>query len=272
MELEQGTGMLERLGTILPSPADTGVPKIDDGASYEVTDADLRFLEVKANSLKRMIEGSCPLGMTERQYEDFTDGLLHALAREGVHDADVCLQGSSAHFFSGWHKPMPYTIEEVMNAFAESGKVPRIDESRDSLAKIQKRWPEHPRPSRRMFDSMKKLGIAKRSDYDVQISSDQMLGILATEFRRRGADMNLVDTRHEKYRFIKKEYTETYFLYVSQWSSDASKMLKREVSWALFSGEGPNRPSDGQDAREFSHYKPSDWIIRPGGRRSGAVE
>lgn len=241
------------------------VPKCDDGTGYLITAADLDFLGVATDDLQDMLDGNRPLGMTATGYSWFVAELEAALQRDGIDDADVRLQGSSAHLWSGWHKTMPFDRSHLFQVLSEihdgSAEVPTIDHCSNTL---EQQWPDpSSRPTRRPFDVMFRAQIDPvPSDYDVQISSDQMIELLRLDFERRGVDMAQVTVHNSKYHFIEKRYLRDVFLYLHHWSVRASKELGRPVSWAVFPSSGPIK--DESDEIKSSHFKPTDWKILVG--------
>lgn len=127
----------------------------------------------------------CPLGMTPNQFVDFKDTLKVALLQDGLTlaNCDVRLKGSSANFYSGWHKFMPYHRAVLGDAFYDAwGWHPNPAELAHIDAEIQKAFPNaFLRPIRRPFDSMTRIGVSppvrdNLSDYDVQVSSAEIGG------------------------------------------------------------------------------------------------
>lgn len=110
----------ERL-TIDETPTRTLQPT--DSAGYTLTDGDLHFLGITESSKHNCLAKLYPLGMNAIQYQDFTKGLLVALNKESISDADVRLQGSSVTFFSSELKTFPRSredyVEYYMSEFGE---------------------------------------------------------------------------------------------------------------------------------------------------------
>lgn len=235
---------------------------VGDGSGYIVNDSDLEFLGICGADLDAMVARSRPLGMTQDAYDEIVRQLHHALEREGVVDADVRIQGSSAHFFSGWHKSLPSCSEDVFQALTDlREKVPNPLVTERIWRTLVAQWPEAGiRPRRHPFDSMHRLGVDPNpSDYDIQICSDSMISRVHDELRFSKVDPVRIRVKNSNYAFVEKHLAEEFFLYVSAWALRASELARRPVTWALFPSEGPE--SNDIDERLSSHFKPSDWII-----------
>ena len=244
---------------------------VEPESGYTLTQRDFDFIGVGADQVAGWNSGSCPLGMTSAQYHDFKRGLFHALSNEGLTaaDFDVRLQGSSARFFSSGHKRVPETKEKVFEMLIArrssshplDEQIPTEAETNAAAMKLFEQWPpEGPRPSRRPFDSMFRAGLETGpSDYDIQISSDRMFEHIKQELRHRNLNPDLLDLTHRTYAFVRKEYAEEYFRYVSHWCGRVGQDLGRPVTWALFPGKGPKK--DKRHPRLSSHHRKSDWIL-----------
>lgn len=234
---------------------------IADDSGYLLTADDLAFLNLSMDDVERLCAKTAPLGMSEAEYLPFVEDLKWSLSRYGVTDFDIRLQGSSATGFSGSHKLMPFSRTEVARTMAESqGRTPPTVALERVLAKLRNQWPSQSRPRRRPFDSMRVLGVElSPSDYDVQISSDQMIEQLREELRRLKVDPAEMRIKNDKYAFVEKHYAERCFAQVRDWSLDYSELMGRPVNWALFSSTGPDLYAD--DPSLSSHFRPTDWII-----------
>lgn len=234
-----------------------------DGFGYTLTDADLRFLAIGQESADNCVGGVSPLGMSCDQYGIFVKGLLEATWREGFKRADIRLQGSSVKFFSGPHKMMPYAAEEIHETFMNENKMPPEDYDFNEIIKaINRVWPAEPRPKRRPFDSLYKLGLSPEpSDYDVQISSDDAFSIVRTMLRNRNLDTDKLVVENTKYQFMRKEYSDKWFLHLQAFSAKWMKVLGRPVNIAVFDATGPAQQ---ENSDLSSHFRETDWIIDPG--------
>lgn len=243
---------------------DQDLPPCDDGTGYSITRSDLEFLQLAADDLADMLARVRPLGMSARDFTWVVDELEYALERDGITDADVRLQGSSANLWSGWHKQMPFDREqvlEILSRFAQStAETLTIDRCLDVL---DQQWPaSRARPTRRPFDSLYRAQIEpQRSDYDIQISSDQMIEAIRRDVARRGVEVTKIQVENETYRFVEKRYAVPALRYVGAWADRATEMVERPVSWAVFPSAGPSR--DESNERLSSHFKASDWIVIP---------
>jgi hypothetical protein len=218
-----------------------------DDSGYQITPRDCEFLGITPQAVADWHARRAPLGMTPQQYGDFRDSLFAALQRDGFSpdDVDVRLQGSSAHFFSGPHKELP-TAETIQDPAAAA----RYEQWRGDAQ-------EH--PLRRPFDSMYRLGLEPEpSDYDVQVSSDAMVARAEAVRQESFPDRELL---HPKYGFVRKEIAESAFPELYANASEQGAALGRPVVPAVFPGSGP--PDTSGSGRPSSHFRDTDWLIRP---------
>ncbi|MCE3551324.1 hypothetical protein LWC33_07645 [Pseudonocardia sp. RS11V-5] len=247
---------------------------LTDG-SYRPDGSVLAELRLSCNDVEAVAAGVRPLGMTARAYLRFCEDLLHALDREGVTDADVRIQGSSVRFYAHAAKRMPFDEvaphavdrTRLWQVIDEGGRIPDEDVLDDATQHLDQVWPTADRPARRPFDALFRCAVhTDPSDYDVQVSSDQMIELVQQQMVRAGVDPGRITSTHPHYAFVRKRYAEEYFLYVTQWSARQSERLGRSVSWALFPSCGPQEAPDGDLS---SHFRDSDWIIRRPGEDQG---
>ena len=261
-------------------PNDQPLPHLDDGSGYVATRSDLNFLRLAYSDVVDMVGRIRPLGMSRDNYSWFCRSLFHALHRDGVTKADIRLQGSSAHFYSGWHKSMPGFEKEAMFDILADGADPQpdglnprpdVEHAQQISDTLTSQWPDPARrPARRPFDVMHLVGLDKApSDYDVQISSDQMMRILRNDLEFEGLDPSRMMVEDSKYEFVKRGYAEYAFLFTSQWATRATKRLGRPVTWVLFPSCGPSE--NVLDPKLSSHHKESDWRVNPPSLRSTLV-
>jgi hypothetical protein len=240
----------------------TVLPPIEDDSGYRVRMTDVDFVGVDPESLRLAAGRQCPLGMDRKTYNEFIRLLFRALDREGVDDAEVRIQGSSVKFFSGGHKRMPFKRTEIGAAYLEArGHLP-LNPHLDSFeAVLARQWPaDEKRPLRRMFDSMHILGIdTQPSDYDVQISSDQLIDLIKEELSLLGLDPEELTLNHPTYNFIRKDLVDDLLLNLSTWTDKAISLVDRQVSVALFPLSGPPECADPSLS---SHHKADDWVVR----------
>ena len=236
-----------------------------DDSGYRVSEEDLKFLGLDAEQVGWWQHFEAPLGMTPEQFKEFTGTLNDALTKDGLDasQVDIRLQGSSAQFFSGPHKFFPTELS--------------LAEQPDALARLRE-WmgdrAEADRPTRIPFDTMERLGVrdaegqlAPLSDYDIQLSSDDMVD----KARQAWNEMDPADRRpqlmHPKYDFADKGAVEAAFPELYAWKDRWEELLGREVEPALFGSEGPPDKS-GVGSGISTHFRDRDWIIsRQEGRR-----
>lgn len=246
------------------------LPSLDDGKGYVATSSDLDFLGLAQADVVDLVRRERPLGMSRENYSWFCRTLFYALRRDGVTKADVRLQGSSAHFYSGWHKSMPEFEKEAMFDLlaSRSPERPEVEEAERISQTLRAQWPDpNNRPFRRPFDVMHLVGLEEApSDYDVQISSDQMMGILRDDLEFEGLDPDLMMVEDARYKFVKRGYAEYAFLFTSQWASRATVRLGRPVTWVLFPSAGPRENKS--EPQLSSHHKETDWQVGPPSTRS----
>lgn len=187
---------------------------ITDGYGYTLRREDIDFLGLADDVIASFLARHTPLGMSTEAFADFLTTLRDALATEGITDADIRLKGSSAEFWSGHHKFMPFDDAggvdrgQVLAEFRKARKrLPRPHVLAQILKRLSAQWPEDAsRPTRRPFDVMYRVGIAEEpSDYDVQISSEQIL----QKARQVIVDLELKPTdlrvMNDAYKFISKD-------------------------------------------------------------------
>ncbi|MER6357446.1 PrsW family glutamic-type intramembrane protease [Streptomyces sp. NPDC001634] len=103
-----------------------GRPFGDTG--YEIRTEDLEFLGLTEEQVEAWQRFGAPLGMTPKQFKEFTADLREALAADGLdpENVDIRLQGSSAQFFSGSHKDFP-TEEDLGRPAGSARPTPGLD-------------------------------------------------------------------------------------------------------------------------------------------------
>lgn len=245
------------------APGESNHPEIRDDSGYELTPEDLDFLQITTSSAHECLGRVTPLGFPAGYFSDFTLTLMQAIWREGIREADVRLQGSSAFFFSGPHKSMPVTRNEIAYAFtSEFGRPPDVFELNQIATKYRIVWPRV-LPQRRPFDSLHRLGVSPvKSDFDIQISSQDAYLQVTESITFSGADPETADLENHKYSFIRKEYSDKNFLYLQVWVSDWEERLDRPVNIAIFGEDGPRE--DLENPALSSHFKETDWVLHSG--------
>jgi hypothetical protein len=174
-------------------------------------------------------------------------------------DADVRIQGSSAHFFSSPLKPFPQAQSSLADIYiTEFGRVWTLDVGKAIVEVFTRQWPDQ-KPVRRPFDLLYKLGVSPQpSDIDVQISSAGAFALMRAYVEERGINADSITTQNPKYSFMRKELADTIFLYLRDWAETWTADLEREVNVAIFDFEGPQQ-SQGNFS---SHFQDSDWVMK----------
>ncbi len=237
---------------------------ISDGYGYQITEEDLAFLGIPEESRVWFLERSSPLGMSPDEFDDFCSTLGKALAADGVGTCDVRLMGSAAHFFSGYHKFMVWSPGELLELFrSEHSRVPRAPEFARVQGSLLGQWPAEPRPKRRPFDVLHVCRASPDpSDYDVQVSSDEIMDRARARIIELGLDASEARVISETYDFIRKDILDTVCPHVRLWAVEQRHILRRNVSVAAFPGNGPpNREDD--LGRLSAHFRASDWVMGP---------
>jgi hypothetical protein len=157
--------------------ADVMDPPIADCSGYLVTVDDLDFLAIPLAMAGRWQMRSAPLGMDTDQYAALASALVGALFKDGIDSCDIRVQGSSAAFFSGRHKAMPWTRSDIFDLFRVlRNRIPTAMELDRIEHALKSQWTSSfRRPTQRPFDVLLRLGIARLpSDIDLQVSSDEI--------------------------------------------------------------------------------------------------
>lgn len=239
-------------------------PEAKDATGYRLTSKDLNFLDITPEEIRDCSERRAPLSMSPTQYHYFKKELITALWREQIISADVRIQGSSVNFFSNPRKTMPYEIEDIQNVYAEECKtIPSEYELVTIHKKVESQWPpEEDKPQQRPFDALYKFDISPhKSDYDIQISGRDPYEIMQELMEGRTLKYENLNTKHQEYKFMSKEYSDNNFLYLQNWAATWWTILKRPVSIAIFNSQGPDQLDNYEKS---SHFKDSDWIVHQG--------
>jgi hypothetical protein len=212
----------------------------------------------------------CPLGMAPTQFVDFVDTLRVALLQDGLTlaNCDVRLKGSSANFYSSWHKLMPYHRDFLRDRFhADWGWHPSLQELQDIDTEMQRAFPNPDlRPIRRPFDSLTRIGVSPPvndylSDYDVQVSSVEIERKVIAEASKQGKP----PIAQPQYGFYDKKIVDKVCHQLqTQWPSSQSNKLRRGVNVKTFSANGPQNTT-ARIGHLSSHFRPlgpgGDWRI-----------
>ncbi|SEL92369.1 hypothetical protein [Nonomuraea pusilla] len=205
-----------------PAPA-LGPWPADPANGYQIRPRDMDFLGYTEDMINWWRSREAPMGMTPEQFRGFRAELLQALVRDGVdlERIDVRLKGSSINFFSNQRKSLP-TLEDLADNPAS--------------AEALRQWlgDDTERPASRPFDSMYKLGLDDaRSDYDIQIRSDDMVDLARKRYESHPPG-DLGYFSHAKYDFVAKSLVNTVFPHLDAWVRKWEGELGREVAPALF--------------------------------------
>lgn len=241
-------------------------PPLMDDSGYRVTRNDLSFLDVADTSFMAFQRKQHPLGCDPDEWKQFVEMLQRALDSDSIADADVRLQGSAAHFFSGMHKAMPYSVEEVADLFIHlRGRIPIRRETERIATDLARAWPNTAnRPRRRPFDSLFRLQIDRvRSDLDVQVSSAEIVKRVHDYLEVEGLPPSKLLIEHERYAFVRKEHVATVCPNLTDWALRQTNILRRPVAVAVFGDCGPPEVPGPQS----SHFKPDDWLVPLGVHR-----
>jgi hypothetical protein len=258
LDHEEGERREPRDGDAQDAPRDGDVPPpgpergwpVDPGTEAPLTDRDLDFLGWRPEHWAR---GEAPLGMTPETYAEWRGALRDALRAEGVDPdtVDVRLAGSASEGFSGPHKPGWRASDEP------------IAGNPDAQARLAEWLGDDPeRLGSRPFDSGYRLGVDKPSDYDVNISSDDLVARARDAWEDGDHDGDFLEGSHE---YVNKGVAVAAFPHVTSWAEEWGERLaptegeEREVSWAIFPASGPK---DVSETGFLVHFRDDhDWII-----------
>lgn len=241
---------------------------LDDGYGYTARPQDIQFLRLQEREVISLVEKEYPLGMSAQQYDCFRNELYDAIKADGLEEADVRLKGSSASFYSGHHKKMPFTNGQVdrQQLFVyfrdEHKQVPSATMLDVITDAIDSQWPSTlPRPTRRPFDAMHRLSLCPEpSDYDVQISCDTIMARAEQFILERGLEPKEALVKNPTYAFINKELVHRCCPRVEEWRILQSHFLGRPVTVAAFPRRGPDDHSS-EVGEVSSHFRDTDWIV-----------
>lgn len=242
-------------------------PPITDASGYAIRKRDTRFLGLADEQVADWRARRRPLGVSERQYKALVDALLDALAADGINllDCDIRLQGSSARFFSGLHKPMTVSRDDVIDAFRNCrDRVPEEWEVDEIWSKLTEQWiSDGSFPQQRPFDAMYVLSVDReRSDYDIQISSDDLVHRCEQVLIRLGQDPVKARVWQPTYNFLQRHLVEEVAQNLYLRLLRMSDALGRGVTVAVFSRCGPPEVKPSPSGPVISsHFKDTDWII-----------
>jgi hypothetical protein len=245
-------------------------PKILQSVSdgYVVRPDDITFLGLNPVAVTSFCGRKSPLGMTQTQYSGFKTTLLDAIKREGIRKVDGRLKGSSVEFFSGHHKAMPFRDRRldryaIVEEFRKGrGRPPTQLELKTIEDELLKQWPpESHRPRRRPFDAFFKLGINREpSDYDVNLSSDEIMSRVVDIIKGLGLIPKKELIEQKPYGFIRKDIFSLACPEIEGWRRAQTTALGRPVTVAAFPGSGPPDVSK-KIGPLSSHFRTTDWRV-----------
>ena len=244
--------------TVVDETLEPVEPELSDGA-FVVTWHDVSFLGLTPESVSSWRSRACPLGLDVDGMGAFVDGLVAAIAADGLDgDVDVRLQGSAASFFSSSLKPMPLPDAASWAPMYVASWLD--DPSPETLEAVSIRWTEWLKgragPHRRPFDSLFQLGIVRdKSDIDVQVSS----GVADARSPIACSVLGYDDGWNQRYGFLRDEVSALVAPHLISWSESETDRLDRVVAVKIFGAGGPPDVSD--DSPVSSHFQDSDWRL-----------
>lgn len=240
-------------------------PAITDGSNYRVAETDLDFLAITMDQVGRWRTGT-PLGLSQIQFDALRHELAFALQADGVtlEAVDVRMKGSSASFFSGHHKAMPQSRSDIIDAFRDTRRrFPESWEVDEIMRRLTNEWlTAGPWPQRRPFDSLHRLNVAREpSDYDLQISSDEIVCRCEDVVTDRGQDASEARVKHPVYNFVRRDLVQYVLPRVDAMSLRMADALGRHVTLAVFPSAGPLNTS-ATFGELSAHFRESDLVLR----------
>jgi len=227
-----------------------------DSSGYRTAERDLDYCGLTPEGFGDLQRGDAPLGLSIAEYREMKADLEAALARDGLTDADVRLQGTAAHFYSRNPDKQFFAGPEAIHARCERVRRdgydvdPRVEQAAvDRYAEAG--YTDGPRPRDKMFDQDHvATGLAdQRSDYDVQISSDALQAKME-QYRQDHPHERLISDHGGHWN---DEGLYENFQGLAAWSDAWTIRTGRDVNLAGFAGAGPDDPSAFSD---------EDWVIR----------
>jgi hypothetical protein len=247
------------------SPAAGEYPDIVEPGEprYVYQPRDYTFAEVSPQEVRDMLDRKAPLGITAFQWNGMIRELHDDLRASNVADADIRLKGSSTTFFSGNAdtKGFPQNVEEVKqraiayytskkNASADVAKK-AADEGAAAYAAAGFTTPPIPRHS--FFNSLGKLNVEERSDYDFQLVSDTVAQKFQ-EYLSQNEDRRAecTSTKSETGELLKGKCLKNIpgLKPLADWAQDWSVKVDHEVAISIF-------PKTGKSPR----LRDTDWIV-----------
>ncbi|MGH9211987.1 MAG: hypothetical protein ACRD2C_15085 [Acidimicrobiales bacterium] len=227
-----------------------------DSSGYRTGDLGPTHVGVDMGAWEDFQRGDAPLGMSPEQYQAMKAELEVALARDGLEDADVRLQGSAAFFYS--RNPdkqffaSPDAVREHCAAARRDGFDVRPEVEEAAVERyLDAGYAEGPRPRDKMFDQdyvVTRLP-EELSDYDIQISSDTLQAKME-DYQRDHPDKRVTSSHGGHW---KNDSLQDCFRGLEAWTSTWTRRTGRDVNLAGFPGDGP---------AGVSGFTDEDWIIR----------
>jgi hypothetical protein len=248
---------------------DTYEPAICDLSGYRLRKRDTDFLQIDQLHVDDCRARRRPLGLSERQYSSLVRTLREVLVADDLdpESCDVRLKGSSANFFSSPHKPMVCTKDQIVDEFRRlRSRLPEEWEIEEVHDRLVSKWLRDGKfPGQRPFDAMHKLGIDRdASDYDLQISCDEIVARCEELVLQLGQDPTNARILHASYNFVRKDLVEVAAKNLYLWTLRLSDSFGRGLSVAVFPSGGPPDVTETVDPPELSsHFRQSDWLMWP---------
>jgi hypothetical protein len=211
-----------------------------DSSEYRMGRRERDFAGVSESDILNMKSRVAPLGWPPRQWRQAEQELRGALKKDGLHDADVRIQGSSTTFASkNPDKFFPQSEEDLVQRLSAKGATP--DEIQRATAAYRAGgFADGTRVPKDMFwDAGHRVGVGERSDYDVQVSSDRLdQRMTAYQADHPGTSMQASHGGHWKDRFVRAQFPA-----LRDWARNWERELGREVNLAGFGSRGPEGPA-----------------------------
>lgn len=246
-----------------PGSSDELLPPIEDNSGYRVRERDLAFLSISDEQIASWRQREHPLGMSAITYPEFERQFVEALIADGLatRDCDVRLKGSAVEFFSGAHKELPRSEPDIIRTYLQHrGRTPEAWELGDIVDRLDRVWlSDGAGPRRRPFDSMYRLNIAQYpSDFDVQLSSDELVARCAEILAREGRGVEELTVQNSHYDFVERYLVQKAAPNLYLFGLRMTDALGRGVNIAVFPSSGPREvPNDPLS----SHFHDTDWRL-----------
>ncbi|MGH3678778.1 MAG: hypothetical protein ACRDT2_00370, partial [Natronosporangium sp.] len=249
-------GAAEAVAARVPDlPPEPGEPRgAIDSSGYRTTGRELAYVGVSEEAYANLQRGEAPLGMSPSEYQEFRSELDTALAAAGLSDADVRLQGTAATFYSrNPHKEF-FADSEAIKAESERlrGDFIPPEVERDAVTRYEDLgYGDGPQPQDKVFDQEYAAfgDESLRSDYDVQVASDQ-LDARMREYQATNPEKRCISDTGGQWRDV---VVRDNFPALAGWANRWTDRTGREVHLAGFDGAGP---------RGSTAFRDDDWVVR----------